>query len=200
MGRGSARGSEHSTPLGAAVEAMLLACELRDPYTANHCRRVARLSVTIGRALGLTSGRLEALRLGAMMHDIGKLHVPMAILNKVERLTAEELEIVQSHPEAGGRVVHPMAHQTVEDIIVQHHERLDGSGYPAALAGQQICLESCIVSVADVFDSMAFDRPYRVGLGAAAALAELISGRGRLYASPVVAACEGLAHLDRLGA
>lgn len=180
----------------SAVEAIVQACELRDPYTAAHGRRVSAIACAIGREMALKDDRVEGLRLGGMIHDVGKLATPMRILAKPGRLTAEEYEIVRRHPEDGAAVTRPIAFPwPVTEIVAQHHERLDGSGYPAGLVGDQIVLEARIVAVADVLESMAWDRPYRTGLGVDAALAELRDGRGARFEDAAVTACEKMAFL-----
>jgi HD-GYP domain-containing protein (c-di-GMP phosphodiesterase class II) len=177
----------------AAVQALAAAMELRDPYTAVHQRYVADLAVGIGRVLGLSSSRLCGLDLAATIHDIGKLGVPTEILTKAGRLSATEFELIKGHAAAGADVVAGMEFPwPVREIIWQHHERLDGSGYPRRLKGDQILLEARILAVADVTEAMASHRPYRKALGVDAALAEIEAGRGTRYDADAADACTKL--------
>ena len=161
--------------------------EMRDPYTAGHERRVGLIVGAIGRQMGWSEQRCSTLELVGLVHDIGKIAVPAEILTKPSRLSELEMEIVKCHAEAGYEIlkdVHfPMP---VADIIRQHHERMDGSGYPQGLRGDEIMPEARIIAVADVLESMAADRPYRAALGLTVALAEIVRGRGNIY-DPVVA-------------
>ncbi len=150
-----------------------------DPYTARHQRSVGELSYAIGRELGLESDRLEGLYLGALLHDIGKVALPEAILRKPARLTPDEYALVKTHVQAGCNILAKVAFPwPIHTIVAQHHERLDGSGYPQGLAGEGICLEARIVAVADVFDAMSERRPYRQVSGIRVALEELDRSAG----------------------
>ena len=172
------------------IRAIALTIEKRDPYTAGHQERVAELAVRIGRRMGLDEQRLEGVRLGAMIHDIGKISVPAEILNRPGRLEPELFSIIKFHPKIGYDIISgidfpwPLAR-----MVVQHHERLDGSGYPDGLKGDEIMLESRILAVADVVEAMASHRPYRASLGPEVALAEIERGKGSLYDETVVDAC-----------
>lgn len=172
------------------VAVLARAAEMRDPYTAGHQQRVAALAVAIARDLKLPEHLIEGLYLGGMIHDIGKIAVPAEILNKPTRLTAIEYQLIQQHAELG--------HQIVADIefpwplgamIVQHHERLDGSGYPHGLRGEAMLQESRILAVADVVEAMSSHRPYRAALGMEVALEEIQRGRDSLFDRRVVEAC-----------
>jgi len=175
----------------ATIGAMALTVEKRDPYTAGHQQRVAALCVAIGRRLDFTENRLEGLRLGATIHDIGKIYVPAEILNRPGKLSAPEFEIIKSHPQVGYDIVKDVQFPwPVRDMILQHHERLDGSGYPQGLKGEQIILEARIIAVADVVEAMSSHRPYRPGLGLDAALAQLRKDAGTKLDAQVVDACE----------
>jgi HD-GYP domain-containing protein (c-di-GMP phosphodiesterase class II) len=177
----------------ATVQALAATIELRDPYTAIHQRRVADVAVGIGRLLGLTSSQLCGLDLAATIHDIGKLGVPSEILTKPGRISATEFELIKSHAAAGAGVVAGIDFPwPVRDIIWQHHERLDGSGYPRRLKGDEILPEARILAVADVTEAMASHRPYRKALGVDAALAEIEAGRGTRYDADAVDACTRL--------
>lgn len=164
--------------------------EMRDPYTAGHQKRVANLAVAIGADLGLSPKELEGVRLAASVHDIGKITVPAEILCKPTKLSRHEYDLIKEHVEAGHEILKDVAFPwPIARIVLEHHERMDGSGYPNGLAGDQLLLESRIVAVADVVESMCAHRPYRAGLGSDAALREIETNRGRLYDSAVVDAC-----------
>lgn len=172
------------------VTAMARTLEMRDPYTAGHQQRVTALALAIAGEMALNPTQIEGLKFGGMIHDIGKISVPAEILSKPGRLTAIEFSLIKQHPETGHQIVAdidfpwPMA-----QMIVQHHERLDGSGYPAGLKGEEIMLEARILAVADVVEAMSSHRPYRASLGMEAALAEIECGSGLQYDATVAAAC-----------
>lgn len=185
--------AELERTLLATVDAVARMVEVRDPYTAGHERRVSELSVAFGRAMGLDEQRLEGLRIGGYVHDVGKIAVPAEILAKPTRLSKMEFEIIKAHAERGYAILQPISFPwPVAEMARQHHERIDGSGYPQGLRGDAILLEARILAVADVVESMASDRPYRPGLGLAAALDEIEKNRGRLYDPDVADACLGL--------
>ncbi len=164
--------------------------EMRDPYTAGHQKRVANLAVAIGAELGLSPEELEGLRLAASVHDIGKIMVPAEILCKPTKLTCLEYNLIKEHAEAGFQILKDVAFPwPIARIVHEHHERIDGSGYPNGLTGEQLLPESLIVAVADVVESMCPHRPYRPGLGTEAALREIEGNRGVLYDPLVVDAC-----------
>jgi response regulator RpfG family c-di-GMP phosphodiesterase len=167
--------------------------EARDPYTAGHERRVGALAAAIGKELGLDDGRCEALDYCGQVHDIGKVSLPAEILVKPSRLTKWEFELVKSHTTTGhdllARLDFPWP---LADVVLHHHERLDGSGYPDGLTGEAISLECRIIAVADVVESMASHRPYRPSLGLDAALAEIERGAGRQFDAAAVGACQRL--------
>ncbi len=167
--------------------------EMRDPYTAGHQLRVAQLSTAIARAMGLEESRVMALEVAARMHDVGKVLVPAEILSKPTVLTDIEFELVKSHAQAGYDIVASAElHDPIAEIVYQHHERLDGSGYPRGLSAERLLPESRILMVADVFEAMASHRPYRPSLGEAAALDELEDGRGTRFDTEVVDICAAL--------
>ncbi len=175
------------------IRAIALTIEKRDPYTAGHQERVADLAVAIGREMGLDEQRLEGLRLGAVIHDIGKISVPSEILNRPGRLEPELFRIIQSHPVIGYDIVKEIDFPwPLAKMVVQHHERLNGSGYPKGLKGSELLLESRILMVADVLEAMASHRPYRAALGIDIALREIEKGKGELYDAEVVEACLSL--------
>ena len=175
------------------IRAIALTIEKRDPYTAGHQERVADLAVAIAGRMGLEEERLEGIRLGAMIHDIGKVSVPSEILNRPGRLEPELFSIIKAHPHIGHEIISGIEFPwPLAEMVVQHHERLDGSGYPEGLKGEAILLESRILAVADVVEAMASHRPYRAAMGPEAALAEIQRGKGEQYDSEVVDACQGL--------
>lgn len=172
------------------IQAIAITIEKRDPYTAGHQQRVAELAVAIAAELGLSQERTEGLRLGALIHDIGKIYVPAEFLNRPGHLNSTELEIIQTHPAMGYDIVKGIEFPwPVADIVVQHHERLDGSGYPNGLKGDAIALEARILAVADVVEAMASHRPYRAALPLEMALGEIEGRRGVRYDPQAVDAC-----------
>jgi len=172
------------------VEVAMNLSELRDPYTAGHEKRVAEIAVAIGREMGLDEARLEGLRVAGYLHDIGKITIPAEILASPRRLNKTEYELVMEHPRAGHNVLKDVNFPwPVAQVALQHHERMDGSGYPQGLRGEEIMLESRIVAVADVVEAMGSHRPYRPGLGIDAALAEVQAKRGTGFDPQVVDAC-----------
>jgi HD-GYP domain-containing protein (c-di-GMP phosphodiesterase class II) len=176
--------------LEGTIHTVSMAVELRDPYTAGHQRRVADLSCAIAHRMGLDDERIRGIRLGATIHDIGKIGIPAEVLSKPSHLTDIELRIVREHARMGYDILKDVRFPwPVADIAFQHHERIDGSGYPQGLKGEEISLEARIVAVADVVESMASHRPYRPSLGIDAAREELVDGRGTLYDAQVVDAC-----------
>ncbi len=182
-----------SQSLEATIQVIARVEEARDPYTAGHQSRVAELSCEIGLAMGLDSKLVEGLHWGGMIHDIGKIHLPSEILSKPTKLTTLEYDLIKEHAQIGYQILENIKFPwPIADIIHQHHERLDGSGYPQALRGEQICLQARIVAVADVVEAMASHRPYRPGLGIKKALAEISRGRGEVYDSQVVDCCLAL--------
>ena len=174
-----------------AVLAMSQVVETRDPYTAGHERRVAELATVLGRELGMDGAELDGLRLGALIHDIGKIAVPAEILAKPGRLSPVEFNLIKQHSQSGYEILSVIDFgRPVAEMVLQHHERLDGSGYPNGLAGDELMLETRILAVADVVEAMSSHRPYRAALGREAALAEIRDGAGTRYDPDVVAACE----------
>lgn len=161
--------------------------EIRDPYTAGHERRVGLIASAIAQEMGWPPDRCESLELLGLVHDIGKISVPSEILTKPTRLSKLEMEMMRGHAEAGYDILKDVPFATpVAEIIRQHHERMDGSGYPRGLKGEEILPEARVLAVADVIESMASHRPYRASVGLEAALLEVVGNRGRLYATEVV--------------
>jgi putative nucleotidyltransferase with HDIG domain len=186
--------------LRQTATALAAALEQRDPYTAGHQQRVARLSCHIARRLGLPDDRIEGLRIAGVLHDIGKIAVPAEILSKPGRLSDVEMGLIRVHPEAGHNIVKSIHFPwPVADVVVQHHERMNGSGYPAGLKGDAISLEARVLAVADVVEAMSSHRPYRPALGRDQALAHLLAGRGTLYDPEVADACLAAFEKDSFG-
>lgn len=180
--------------MNETVGALVTALELRDPYTAGHQKNVARLAGSIAREMGLPESEIDGIMLAASLHDIGKLHVPVEILAKPGLLTVPEMRLVQDHVRAGYEILKGIDFPwPVADWVLQHHERLNGSGYPKGLKADAISLGAKIIAVADVFDSMVAHRPYRAAHGADDAVTELRRGRGTLYHPTTVDACIALA-------
>jgi putative two-component system response regulator len=176
--------------LKAVVETISKMVESRDPYTTGHERRVGELAGAIARSLGYDGERLDGLRIAGFLHDVGKIAVPSEILTKPGRLSDNEYTLIQAHAQLGYDILSGIDFQTpVAEITLQHHERLDGSGYPRGLAGDEILPEARILAVADVVEAMMSHRPYRASLGLEQALAEIELGRGRIYDPVAVDAC-----------
>ncbi|HEX8963351.1 MAG TPA: CHASE domain-containing protein [Rhodocyclaceae bacterium] len=186
--RESARKLEKA--LSDTIRAIATTIEARDPYTAGHQRRVAELAAAIGREMGLDDDRVMGILRGSEIHDIGKVSVPVEILARPGRLSAMEFDIIKIHPRVGYDIIKDVDFPwPVREMVLQHHERGDGSGYPQGLTLKEIVLEARILAVADVVDAMISHRPYRVALGQTAALAEIETNRGRLYDPAAVDAC-----------
>jgi putative nucleotidyltransferase with HDIG domain len=164
--------------------------EKRDPYTAGHQEGVAEVAVRISQQLGLAPERVELIRTAAVLHDIGKIAVPAEILVKPGKLDEYEWLIMQRHPQVGAEILEDAElGGPIADIVRQHHERLDGSGYPSGLLDDDICLEARIIAVADVTEAMLAHRPYRPALSREQTVAELTDGRVVRYDADVVDAC-----------
>jgi HD-GYP domain-containing protein (c-di-GMP phosphodiesterase class II) len=175
------------------VEALANALEANDEYTSTHARWITDLSLRVGREFGLDDPTLKRLELGALLHDIGKIGIPSDVLAKPGRLTAEERQLVQTHPELGERIIGPI--DRLEDVrpIVRHcHERWDGKGYPDGIAGEQIPLESRIIFVCDAYHAMTTDRPYRRALSHREAVRRLAEAAGTQFDPTVVAVALGV--------
>lgn len=176
-----------------ALQAISATLEMRDPYTAGHQRRVASLAMAIAREMGLSDERVHGIRLVGIVHDIGKIHVPAEILSKPGKLNELEYSLIKMHPQTGHDILKGISFPwPIAQAVLQHHERLDGSGYPHGLKGEAILLEASIIAVADVVEAMASHRPYRAGLGLEAALAEIGKWRGECFDAQVVDACTRL--------
>ena len=172
------------------VNGLTSAVEMRDPYTAGHQRRVAELVSAIGDELKLNTDKLDGLRIAALIHDIGKIHVPSEILSKPGKLTDIEFTIMESHVQAGYEVLKSIDFPwPIAKTVLQHHEKMNGSGYPNGLFGEEIILEARILFVADVVEAMSSHRPYRPALGLDKAIEEITKNRGILYDPVIVDAC-----------
>lgn len=173
------------------VHALATAIEKRDPYTAGHQQRVAQLAHAIAVEMGdFDDDRVKGVQTAGMIHDIGKLYIPNEILSKPGQLTDLEFGLIKTHPQAGYEILQEIEFPwPIALAVQQHHERMDGSGYPAGLIGDDILLEARIVGVADVVEAMSSHRPYRPGKGAECALQEIERGRGSAYDSRIVDAC-----------
>jgi len=179
--------------LAETVNALSMTLEKRDLYTAGHQQKVACISCAIGRQMGLDSEELDAIHTAGVLHDIGKICIPMAILSKPARLSAGEMGLVRSHPRNGLDIIKDIPFpRSVGAMIHQHHERIDGSGYPEGLSGDDISMGARIISVADVLEAMGSHRPYRPALGIGAALEEFKAHKGHKYDSNV---CDALLSL-----
>lgn len=185
--------------LTASVSAMVTAMEMRDPYTAGHETRVASIAYAIGKEMGWAEERLQGLRMAAMVHDIGKISIPAEILNKPGRLTAEEYELVKVHPNTGYAILKDIPFNwPIAEIVRQHHEKLDGSGYPLGLTADSILPESKVLAVADIIEAMTSIRPYRKRLDLEVVLREIESQAGTLLDERTVRICAALFRANRI--
>jgi len=176
--------------VGITIQAMVSAVEIRDPYTAGHQSRSADLARAIATEMELPEEKVEAIRMAGSIHDIGKLSVPAEILSKPTQLSANEFALIKEHPRSGYEILKNVETDwPLAEIIYQHHERMDGSGYPRGLKGDEIIMEARIMAVADVVESMASHRPYRAALGIEASLEEIEENRKILYDDAVADAC-----------
>jgi putative nucleotidyltransferase with HDIG domain len=183
--------------LRATIEAMSRTMEWRDPYTAGHQKRVAAISTAIARKMGLDDDAIQALYMAAMVHDIGKVAVPSEILTKPSHLTDLEMQMVQGHVESGYQILKDIPFPwPIAEMVRQHHERLDGSGYPRGLKGEEISLQARILAVADTIEAMATHRPYRPARGLTAAMDEIRAEAGAKLDARVVDAAFELMDAD----
>ncbi len=163
----------------AAISAMV---ELRDPYTAGHQRNVAQIASAIAQEMKLPPARIEGLNLASIVHDVGKINIPAEILSRPGRLSSAEFDLIKQHPVSGYEILRGIDFPwPIAQVVRQHHERLDGSGYPDGLRGDEILMEARIMAVADVIEAMASHRPYRAGLGIDMALKEIEEKSGTAY-------------------
>jgi putative nucleotidyltransferase with HDIG domain len=176
--------------LEGSIQAIAMTLEMRDPYTAGHQQRVTRLACAIAEELRLSEMQIEGLHFAGLIHDIGKVTIPAEILSKPGRLTETEFSIIKNHPHVAYDILKKIDFPwPVARIVRQHHEYIDGSGYPQGLKGDQILIEAKILTVADVVEAMASHRPYRPALGIDSALEEIKYGRGNRFDPDVVDAC-----------
>jgi PAS domain S-box-containing protein len=179
--------------MGGIIQAISLTIEKRDPHTAGHQRRVAKLSRAIATDMGFSWDRIEGIRMAAAIHDLGKIHVPAAILSRPGRLSEAESAIIKIHPQIGYDILKGIEFSwPIAQTILQHHERMDGSGYPFGLFAEDILEEARILAVADVVEAMSSHRPYRPAHGIDKALEEISKGKGVLYDPKVVDVCLNL--------
>lgn len=172
------------------VYALTIPMEMRDPYTSGHQIRVTNIAVAIAEEMGVAQRNIDGLKLAASIHDIGKIVIPFEILNRPTRLSEAELNLIKMHPQVAFEMLSPISFRwPIAEIVRQHHERADGSGYPRGLKSGETLLEARILAVADVVEAMSSHRPYRASLGIDAALEEVSSSSGILYDSEAVAAC-----------
>ncbi|MBF0215525.1 MAG: HD domain-containing protein [Candidatus Omnitrophica bacterium] len=172
------------------VSALAATSDLRDPFTAGHQKRVAQLAVAIAAEMGYKGEKLEEIEMSALVHDIGKINIPIEILSNPRRLTTLEYEMIKTHAQAGHDILKTIEPPwIIAQIIHQHHERLNGSGYPKSLLKEKILLSAQILSVADVVEAMSSHRPYRPARGLSKALEEISQNKGKLYGDDAVEAC-----------
>ncbi|MBF0224474.1 MAG: response regulator [Desulfobacterales bacterium] len=182
--------------LEETIKAMSLAGESRDPYTAGHQQRVSKFAESIAKKMELPEDIIEHVKIAGILHDIGKIRIPMSILNRPGKLLNVEFEFVKIHSQVSYDILKSIpCPWPLAEIVLQHHERLDGSGYPRGLKGEEILLESKILCAVDVIEAMSSHRPYRPALGIDIALQEIEKNKGRIYDPDVADAC--LAYFDR---
>lgn len=181
--------------MGATIQAITLTVEMRDPYTAGHQRRVSDLARAIADRLGFSTEKIDAIRMAASIHDLGKISIPSEILSKPGKLNETEYTLVKTHPQVGYNILNQIEFPwPIARIILQHHERINGSGYPQKLKGRQIMIEARILGVADIVEAMVSHRPYRTAIGLDKALEEIRRNRGSLYDPEIVDICLSLFH------
>jgi len=179
--------------LDGMVLSLVTTLEHRDPYTAGHGRRVMELSCAIAESMGFDSDRLEGLKIAGLLHDIGKIAIPLEILSKPGRLSEIEFNLIKLHPQTGYDILASIEFPwPVAQFVLQHHRKIDGTGYPVLLADEEIPLEARILGVADVVEAMASHRPYRPALGLDRALEEIERNRETAYDPEVVDTCTSL--------
>jgi putative nucleotidyltransferase with HDIG domain len=174
----------------AVIKAVCRLTAFQDPYTAGHQKKASELAVGIAREMGLPADMIEGIRVAGFVHDMGKMSVPAEIVTKPSALTPLEFSIMKEHPQKGYAILKEIEFQwPIPEIVLQHHERVDGSGYPQGLKGNEIQLEARVVAVADVVEAISSDRPYRPNLGIEAALEEIDKNKGIFYDTEVTKAC-----------
>jgi len=179
--------------MNGVIQAMSVTVEKRDPYTAGHQKRATTLAVSIATEMGLSEDEIKGIEMAGLIHDIGKISIPADILSKPGRLNTAEFELIRRHPHVAYEILQEIDFPwPVDKIVLQHHERVDGSGYPLGLTGDETLLEARILAVADVVETMASHRPYRAGLGLDKAISEVKENRGGLFDPMAVDACLSL--------
>jgi len=177
--------------MGAIIQAMSMAIETRDPYTAGHQKRVSDLARAIATEMKLTSEEIDAIRMAASIHDLGKISIPAEILSKPGKINEFEFRLIQNHPQIGYEILRTIEFPwPIAEIVLQHHERINGSGYPNGLRGEEIHIIARILAVADVVEAMVSHRPYRSALTLGEAIHEITKNRGTLYDPDAVDACK----------
>jgi len=181
--------------MGATIQTLALTVETRDPYTAGHQKRVATLARDIAKEMVLSKNQIDGIRMAGAIHDIGKISVPAEILSKPARLTEIEFQLIKTHSQSGYDILKDIEFPwPIARIVLEHHERMDGSGYPNGLIGKDTLIESKILAVADVVEAIASHRPYRPALGVDKALNVISTESGTLYDTNVVETCLKLFH------
>lgn len=176
--------------LDQTVNALTSAVEMRDPYTSGHQRRVTQVACAIAEQMGFSADQIDGLRKSGLLHDIGKISVPSELLSKPGKLTAAEFSLIKDHPQTGYEILKGIEFSwPIAQIVLQHHERINGSGYPLGLSNEKILLEAKILCVSDVVEAMSSHRPYRPALGIDTALEEISRNKGILYEPDVADAC-----------
>ncbi|GAF99392.1 unnamed protein product, partial [marine sediment metagenome] len=176
--------------MDATIDTMSKIIEAKDPYTSGHQQRVCQLAVPLAQEMKLSEDKVEGIRIASLIHDIGKISIPTEILSKPIKLTDIEFSLIKDHSLTGYDILRSIDFSyPIAQIVLQHHERLNGTGYPQGLKGDKIILEARIIGVADVVEAMSSHRPYRPALGIDAALEEIFKNKGILYDPEVVDVC-----------
>ena len=184
------RTAELRKTLGGVIYALTMTVEYRDPYTAGHQQRVSDLASAIAKEMGFSRDKIMGIRMAGVLHDIGKIAIPVEILSKPGRLSKTEFELIKNHSQVGYDILKSIKFPwPLSQIVLQHHERMDGSGYPNGLCGKEILIEAKILGVADVVEAMASHRPYRPALGIDKALEEISINKGKFYDVEAANAC-----------
>lgn len=170
------------------INILMSIMELNDPYLTKHQKRVKRLAVRIASEMKLSSYELKLIEIAALIHDIGKINVPNELLYKPGTISDLEFEVIKEHPEIGSQLIRPKS-EMIADIILQHHERINGSGYPAGKEENEILIEAKIIAIADTIEAMSFHRPYRPERGVKQALKEVKKNQGVLYDQQAAEVC-----------
>ncbi len=185
--------------LGGTVQAMAMTVEARDAYTAGHQKRTTNIARCIAQEMGLSEEQIDGIRMAGVVHDLGKISIPAEILSKPGRINDVEFSLIKNHPLAGYEILKGIEFQSpVAQIVLQHHERMDGSGYPYGLKGKDILLEARVIAVADVIEAMASHRPYRAAIGIQEAMEEITRNQGTSYDTEVVTATRRIFEDGRL--